>query len=56
MSRTFKAFRLAIATAAVALAAACGAYHPYEYVDSKETKPGPGLFTGDDGEWVIYRK
>ena len=36
--------------------AACGAYRPFEYVDTNNTIVGPGLFTGEDGEWVIYRK
>lgn len=42
--------------AAVLAVAACGTYQPYEYVDTNDTITGPGLFTGEDGEWVIFRR
>jgi hypothetical protein len=29
---------------------------PYEYVPDNEIKPGPGLFTGEEGTLTIYRK
>jgi hypothetical protein len=29
---------------------------PYEYVPYNEIKPGPGLFTGEEGTLTIYRK
>jgi hypothetical protein len=35
---------------------ACGSYKPFDYVDTNNTIVGPGAFTGEDGEWVIYRK
>ena len=38
---------------AVALAACAGA-KPFEYHPTDEIPEGPGLFTGEDGEWVIY--
>jgi hypothetical protein len=28
----------------------------FEYQSDNETKPGRGVFTGDDGVWTIYRK
>jgi len=41
----------------VALAlSACGSYKPFEYVNTNEKAAGPGAFSGEDGEWVIYRK
>ena len=35
---------------------ACGSYKPFDYVDRNESVTGPGAFSGEDGEWVIYRK
>ena len=29
---------------------------PYEYVPDNEIKPGPGLFTGEEGSLTIYPK
>jgi hypothetical protein len=29
---------------------------PYRYVPDNEIKPGPGLFTGEEGALTIYRK
>ena len=47
--------------AAVALAwalawalAACAGAKPFEYHPIDEIPEGPGLVTGEDGEWVIY--
>ena len=48
---------LRIATAAGLTAlAACGIGKPMEIpVPQSELGPTPGYFTGDSGEWVIYR-
>jgi hypothetical protein len=27
---------------------------PFEYHDDRDEKPGPGLFSGDEGGFVIY--
>ncbi len=36
--------------------AACGKATPLDYVhEADEMKPGSGFFTGEDGEFVIYR-
>lgn len=35
---------------------ACGSYKPFDYANTNNTIVGPGAFTGEDGEWVIYRK
>ena len=49
--------RLATVALALALAlalAACAGAKPFEYHPIDEIPEGPGLFTGEDGEWVIY--
>jgi len=38
---------------AAALLAGCGGKE-YTYVEDQETKPGPGLFSGEDGVFRIY--
>jgi len=35
---------------------ACGAAKPLEYTGVGEIPPGPGLFTGKDGNVTIFRK
>jgi len=52
MRRRWRA-RLASLALALALAACAGA-KPFEYHPIHEIPEGPGLFTGEDGEWVIY--
>jgi hypothetical protein len=37
--------------------AACSASpQPFEYQPDNELKPGPGLFSGEKGEFVIFRR
>lgn len=36
--------------------AACESYEPYEYHPSSGIPKGPGIISGDDGEFVIYRE
>ena len=36
--------------------AACGKATPFNSVPAGEMKPGSGLFSGKDGEFVIYGK
>lgn len=47
-----------VALAAVAmLASACGTFKPDnsgEVSRADEIKPGPGIFTGEKGRWVIF--
>ncbi len=46
---------LIVALVALVLAA-CGGAKPFDYQPTAdEMKPGGGLFSGDDGEFVIYR-
>ena len=44
---------LAVVLAALVLAACAGA-EPFDYTPVSEIPPGPGLMSGDDGEFVIY--
>ncbi len=34
---------------------ACADYRPYRAPDSSEIPEGPGLFTGSQGEWTLFR-
>lgn len=46
--------RLTALLGAVALLAACStAPEPFEYRSNREMKPGPGLFSGEDGVFQI---
>ena len=38
------------------LGACATAPEPWEYEDQREVKSGPGLFSGEDGVFTIYRK
>jgi hypothetical protein len=48
--------RLIAAAALSAGLAACSGVRSYEFVAIDEIPPGPGLFSGEDGEFVIYRR
>ena len=47
--------RLALLAAVVGLAA-CAEITPVEYTEIDEIPPGPGLFSGEDGEFTLYRR
>ena len=51
-----KAFRITLLWAAVLLVAGCAGITPYDPPDYREEPPGRGLFTGAEGEFVIFRK
>ncbi len=36
--------------------AACSGVQPFAYTEVHELPPGPGLFSGEDGEFVLYRR
>jgi hypothetical protein len=38
------------------LVVGCSGFKPFEPRDHREEGPERGLFTGSQGEWVIYRK
>ncbi len=40
---------------AILLATACTEVKPFEYTEIHEIQPGPGLLSGEDGEFVLYR-
>ncbi len=37
------------------LLTSCAGMEPMEYTPIDQIPPGPGLITGDDGEFVLYR-
>jgi hypothetical protein len=39
---------------AILLATACSEVKPFEYTEIHEIQPGPGLLTGEDGEFVLF--
>ena len=48
--------RMAVLAAVVGLAAACGEITPVAYTPTDEIPEGPGLLSGDDGEFTLYRR
>ena len=49
-----KPVELALVFAALWLVSACSGveYRPFKYVPANELKPGPGLLSGENGEWT----
>jgi predicted small lipoprotein YifL len=48
--------RMVLAAGLTALAA-CGIGKPMDFPEPEtQLTPRPGVFTGDSGEWVLYRK
>jgi hypothetical protein len=46
---------LILAAALMILVAGCASSsQPFEYHNDRDEKPGPGLFSGDDGGFIIY--
>ena len=39
---------------AILLATACTEVKPFEYTEIHEIQPGPGLLSGEDGEFVLF--
>lgn len=48
--------RLALLAVALGLAAACAEITPVAYTPIDEIKPGPGLLSGEEGEFTLYRR
>ena len=44
----------ALAGGMLLLLGACAEVKPFEYTEIHEIPPGPGLLTGDDGEFVLF--
>ena len=53
---TWTMARIAVMVAVVGLAAACAEITPFEYTATDEIQPGPGLLSGEDGEFTLYRR
>ena len=45
-----------IVVTAVLTVAGCSGMKPYDPPDYRDNPPGPGILSGDEGEFVIYRK
>ena len=48
--------RTVVLAAIVGLVAACAEITPVPFTPIDDIPPGPGLFTGEDGEFTIYRR
>ncbi len=48
--------RGALLAALLGLAAACGEITPVPYTATDEIPEGPGLLSGEDGEFTLYRR
>lgn len=47
--------RIVLLAAVAWLAAACAEITPVDYTSISDIPPGPGLFSGDDGEFTLFR-
>ena len=45
----------ALALALSTVLTACADYKPFRPPDNSAIPEGPGLFSGEDGEWVLFR-
>ena len=45
---------LALAGGMLLLLGACAEVGPFEYTEIHEIQPGPGLLSGDDGEFILF--
>ena len=45
---------LALIGGMLLLLGACAEVKPFEYTEIHEIQPGPGLLTGDEGEFVLF--
>ncbi|MBC2713626.1 MAG: hypothetical protein HGJ94_22345 [Desulfosarcina sp.] len=43
-----------LAVLIIGVAGCASTPQPFEYHDDRDEKPGPGLFSGDDGGFVIH--
>ncbi len=55
-SRPGAALPLAFAAALAAALAGCSGVQPTSYTPIDQIPPGPGLFSGEAGEFVLYRR
>ncbi len=45
---------LALAVGVLLLLGACADMKPFEFTEIHEIPPGPGLLSGEDGEFIIF--
>ncbi len=55
-SRRRAGLPLVLAAALAAALAGCSGVRPYSYTPIDQIPPGPGLFSGEAGEFVLYRR
>ncbi len=48
--------RLVLVMAVAFFATACAEVEDFDYTPIGDIPPGPGMVSGDEGEFVIYRK
>ncbi len=48
--------RMALLAAMLGLAVGCAEITPVAYTPIDEIPPGPGLLSGEDGEFTLYRR
>ncbi len=46
--------RACVMVVMVGMAGCAASPEPFDYHDHKDEKPGPGLFSGDEGGYVIF--
>ena len=51
-----KVLWIGVLLVAALIMAGCAGIEPYEPRNNREEGPEKGLFTGSEGEWVIFRK
>ena len=56
MGQFIKLITTAALWAVMVMTAGCSGMEPYDPPDYREEPPGQGLLTGEEGEFVIYRK
>ena len=49
-----KAKWVKLVVAAALMVGCASSPQPFDYHDDRDEKPGPGLFSGDEGGYVIY--
>lgn len=47
--------RLFILSVVAGMLSACSGVEPFDYTEVHEIPPGPGLISGEDGEFELYR-
>lgn len=48
--------RLVLVTILTGFLAGCAGVEPFEYTEVHEIPPGPGLISGEAGEFELYRR